>query len=405
MRISRTKIFAFNFVTAFFVSIAFWTTATAENPAILPAILPDGISKTKPSTGPFVEIVGGFMVPYSAKIPGTEVAFEMIPVAGGTVKLGTPADEAGRSDDEGPQASVKIDPIWVGKTELTWGEYKTYMGLYKIFKNPQKMSGIRKVNSSNRVDAITAPTPLYMPTHTFEYGEDPQQPAVTMTQYAAKQYTKWLSGMTGLQYRLPTEAEWEYAARGNTTSAYSFGMDASELENYASFDINSPDGAAAVGSKKPNPFGLHDIHGNVWEWTVDGYSENGFAKLGDGVKTMEEAIQWPTKADSRVVRGGGWQDPADRCRSGSRMSSQDEDWKGEDPNSPLSPWWYTTDPARSVGMRLVRSATPLPKELITKFWEYDHEDIESDVEFRIQEGRGALGLPTPQLAEDIKEYQ
>jgi formylglycine-generating enzyme required for sulfatase activity len=321
------------------------------------------------------------------------------------VKLGSPSDEPGRAEDEGPQASVKIDPIWVGKTEITWSEYKTYMGLYKIFKDSKKMTGVRKVDASNRADAVTAPTPLYEPTHTFEFGEEPEQPAVSMTQYAAKQYTKWLSGMTGVQYRIPTEAEWEYAARGNTTSPYSFGTEGSQLEEYAHFESNSPEGAAKVGSKKPNSFGLHDMHGNVWEWTIDGYSKKGFSELGDGVKSMEEAIQWPAKSDSRVVRGGGWQDPADRCRSAARMRSEDEDWKGEDPNSPLSPWWYTTDPARSVGMRLVRSAKPLPKDLITKFWEYDHEDIEADVEFRIEEGRGALGLPTPELAAEIKANQ
>ncbi len=401
MRIRFALILACNCAFAAAFSILLGNVSVAE----IPTGLVLGIEKSKPASGPFVAIDGGFMVTYSVQIPGTTISFEMIPIPGGTVNLGTPEDEAGRSDDEGPQASVKIDPIWVGKTELTWGEYKTYMGLYNIFKDSKKMSGTRKVSISNRVDAITAPTPLYMPTHTFEFGEDPQQPAVTMTQYAAKQYTKWISGMTGAQYRLPTEAEWEYAARANTTSAYSFGNDVSQVENFAHFDSNSPDGAAPVGSKKPNPFGLHDMHGNVWEWTVDGYSEKGFANLGDGVKTMQEAIQWPTKADSRVVRGGGWQDAAERCRSGARMSSQDEDWKGEDPNSPLSPWWYTTDPARSVGMRLVRSVAPLSKELITKFWEYDHEDIESDVEFRIQEGRGALGLPTPELAEDIKANQ
>jgi len=364
-----------------------------------------GISKSKPTEGFFVEIYGGFMVPYKVMIPGTQIAFEMIPIPGGTFSIGTPEDEPGRADDEGPQATVEVDPMWVGKTEVTWAEYKAYMGLYKIFKDTKRNVGTLKVSKANRVDAVTAPTPLYEPTHTFEYGQHPMQPAVSMTQYAAKQYTKWLSGMTGLQYRLPTEAEWEYAARGNTTTAYSFGADASKMEDYASYEENSSAGALHVGLKKPNPFGLHDVHGSVWEWTVDGYSANGFAALGDGVKSVQDAIQWPTKAESRVVRGGGWQDGPERCRSGSRMSSSDEDWKGEDPNVPLSPWWYTTDPARSVGMRLVRSATPIPKELMTKFWEYDHEDIEGDVEFRIKEGRGALGLPTPELADAIRKNQ
>ncbi len=232
----------------------------------------------KPTDGISVEIEGGFMVPYVATIPGTDVQFEMIPVPGGTFKLGSDASEEGRGEDEGPQVEITLQPYWVGKTEVTWAEYKRFMGMYKIFKNLQSQR-IRRVDASNRADAITVPTPLYEPSHTFEYGEDPQQPAVTMTQYAAKQYSKWVSGLTGQQYRLPTEAEWEYAAEAGNGGPYSFGDDTSALAEYASFADTNSTGASKVGSKKPNAFGLHDMHGNVWEWTVDGYSSSGFGDL------------------------------------------------------------------------------------------------------------------------------
>jgi formylglycine-generating enzyme len=361
-----------------------------------------GISPVKPSSGPFVEIdggKGGYMIPYLHILERTDISFEMIPIPGGTVTVGSPATEEGRSEDEGPQYTVQLQPYWVAKTELTWSEYKTFMRTYNIFKK-LTAEGMKVSTEQEKADAITVPTPLYEPSHTYEYGEDPKQPAVTMTQYAAKQYTKWLSGLTGLQYRLPTEAEWEYAARAGSAKAYSFGDSKDELDKYA---VHSADaGAAKVGSKAPNAFGLHDMHGNVWEWTLDQYSSKGFGDRAGKTFVGLEGTGWPTEADSRCVRGGGWQDPPERVRSAVRMGSVDEEWKESDPNVPLSPWWFTTDPARMVGMRLVRSATPLSKDVIKKFWEIDAEGISEDVNARLKEGRGALGVPSKEL---LKEYQ
>jgi formylglycine-generating enzyme required for sulfatase activity len=371
----------------------------ADEPANKAAI---GISPTKPDQGPFVPIEGGkggYMVPYTQAFERTNISFEMIPVPGGEVTIGSPASEPGRSDDEGPQFTVKLEPFWIAKTELTWGEYNTFMRSYDVFKRLAS-SGVRQVTEDSKADAITVPTPLYDPGKTYEFGDDKSQPAVTMTQYSAKQYTKWLSGLTESQYRLPTEAEWEYAARAGSKTAYSFGDDSADLEKYAVF--GSETGAAKVGSKAPNAFGLHDMHGNVWEWTIDQFDEKGFEKLSGKTLKGFEATNWPTQAFSRCVRGGGWQDSAERVRSAARMGSVDEDWKDEDPNVPLSPWWYTSDPARMVGMRLVRSATPLSNELIRKFWEIDVDAIQEDVDARILEGRGVVGLPVPEL---IKELQ
>jgi formylglycine-generating enzyme len=364
-----------------------------------------GIVAEKPTEGIYVQTESGFMVPYQVTIPGTKVTFEMIPVPGGSIQIGTPESEAGHQADEASEVTVEVAPFWMGKTEVTWAEYKKYMGTYNLFKNSRNIPPARKVTADKKVDAVTIPTPLYMPPYTFEFGEDPKQPAVTMTQFAAKQYTKWISGLTGHQYRLPTEGEWEYAARAGSRDAYSFGSDASKLSDYGNFKENSPSGPSKVGLKKPNAFGLYDMHGNVWEWTVDGYTEDGFKSLGSGTLPFLKAIQWPTEATRRVVRGGGWQDAADRCRSGARMFSLDDDenWKSEDPNIPLSPWWYTSDPAREVGMRLVRSYQPLSKEELTRFWEADHPDIIADVEARIEEGRASVGLPVPELGDDLRK--
>jgi hypothetical protein len=144
------------------------------------------------------------------------------------------------------------------------------------------------------------------------------------------------------------------------------------------------------------------MHGNVWEWTIDQFDPKGFGDRGGKKLAWQESIGWPTQADSRAARGGGWEDSADRVRSAVRLGSVDEDWKSEDPNVPLSPWWYTSDPARMVGMRLVRSANDLPADVIHRFWDADNQGIDEDVQFRLKEGRGAIGLPVPEL---IPEFQ
>ncbi len=366
--------------------------------------LPVGIAKEKPAEGPSVKVPEGYMVPYSVTIPGTNVKFEMIPVPGGTYKMGSPEDEEGRSDDEGPQIEVSVDPMWVKKTEVTWAEYKEYMRLYAIFKEFEA-DGVRVVDDSNRTDAITAPTELYDPSFTFEYGEEPQQPAVTMTQYAAQQYSKWLSIITDQQYRLPTEAEWEWAARAGTTTAYSWGDSVDDIDEYAWYFDNSDEGAPMVGGKKPNAYGLHDMHGSVAEWTVNQYDEQGYASFAkkQGPLNASEMVNWPESSSPCVVRGGSWEMDSEQLRSAARLASDDESWKEEDPNFPKSPWWFTSDPARGVGFRLFRSYKPLEKDKVARFWEANAQDVKEDVESRLIGGRGGLGLVDKLLPEAIQK--
>ena len=286
------------------------------------------------------------------------------------------------------------------------GELQTVYGLYDAFKGFQ-IQGERTVTDENKFDAITAPTKLYEPEHTFEYGERPQQPAVTITQYAARQYTKWLSLMTGHFYRLPTEAEWEYAARAGTQTAYSFGDDVERLGEFAWYEdsLGDAEGQQDVGQKQPNPWGLHDMHGNVWEWTLDEYTPDGYQQFKGKSLSVWEAVKWPTQEYPRALRGGSWEFAADRSRSAARLGSEDEDWKEYDPNLPLSPWWYTTDPARGVGFRVIRGVSWPDKQLRTKVWEIDAETVRLDVEDRLTEGRGAIGIVDKELPAAIRKLE
>lgn len=360
-----------------------------------------GISQTEPAEQPFVEVDGKYMVPYRLVIPGSSVTVEMIPVPGGEFEMGS------SEEDESPQVAVKVLPMWVAKNETSWREYGLYMSMYRLF-NSITRQGLRKADASNAADAVTAPTELYDSTFTYKYGQDAQLPAVTMTQFAAKQYTKWLSKLTGHQYRLPTEAEWEYACRAGSTANYSFGDDEAELGDYAWYADNADEQPHPVGLKKPNAFGLHDMHGNVMEWVVDQYTEDGFAALADKTQPLSipDTIQWPTSVDRRGLRGGSWQDFAEDCRCSKRMGSGDEEeWKELDPNLPLSPWWFTNDPTRGIGFRIFRSYQPLEDQLISKFWEVDHQYLEEDVASRLNEGRGIRCVVDPELAEQIKTLQ
>ena len=362
-----------------------------------------GLVAEQPADGRAVQTDAGWMVPYTVSLPGTEVSFEMLPIPGGTFSLGTAADDPHHQPAEGPPVTVTVEPFWMAKCEVSWAEYRQYMSLYQVFKKFQS-ERMRLVTAENKVDAITAPTELYEPSFTFEYGDEPQQAAVTMTQLAAKHYSRWLSEVTGQQYRLPSEAEWEYACRAGTTTPWSFGDDPAKLGDYAWYSENSDaDGQHPVGLKPPNPWGLHDMHGNVAEWVLDEYSDEGFARLaGKEGLTALDTVLWPDVLWPRMVKGGSWENAAADCRSASKLGSNDPEWKSNDPNLPKSPWWFTDDPARGVGFRLIRPLQAVPPEEMRKFWTIDCEDMQIDVQYRLDEGRGVLGIVDQDLPQAIE---
>ena len=397
-----------NFKTSFqstWLALAIASFLAIANYASAQDVAELGFAATKPAEGNAVKIAKGFLVNYSQAIPGSNVRFEMLPIPAGKATIGSPNSEADRTADEGPTFQVEVEPFWMGKYEVTWAEYQEFMKLCDIFEKFNDLK-IRQVTKDNEVDAITAPSKLYDPSFTYQSGEDPDLPAVSMSQFAAKQYTKWLSLLTGQFYRLPTEAEWEYACRAGTTTAYSFGDDPSQLDDYAWHTDNSDWESHPVGQKKPNPWGLYDMHGNVAEWVLDEFDAQHYASFAGKLVPARKTIRWPTVLFPRVLRGGSWDHEIKDCRSAARIQSNDDEWRSYDPNSPQSPWWFASDESQVVGFRIVRPSVPPPKSEWNKYWDADLEEIARVATQRIeQEGRGERGLVDPDLPKAIKQLQ
>ena len=266
---------------------------------------------------------------YIQSIPGTKEKVEMVYIPGGTFSMGSPKTEEGHFGDEGPQHQVEIAPFWMGKFEITWDLYELFVAREIDSKRPQEVEGEEVYID---VDAVTGATQPYTEM-SFGMGVE-GYPAICMTQLAAAKFCEWLSAMTGNFYRLPTEAEWEYACRAGTKTAYSFGDSPADLDIYAWHEGNSGGAYHQVGQKKPNPWGLYDMHGNVSEWTLDQYVPTLYNQRKR--KTVNNPLQKPTKTYPRVVRGGAWSDKASRLRSATRRPSSKK-WKKRDPPDPKKP--------------------------------------------------------------------
>lgn len=285
---------------------------------------------------------------YTQTIPGTDVTYRMRAIPAGTFLIGSPASEAGRRDDEGPQVSVAVAAFWIGEREITWNEYEIFM-----YAADQRSGA-----GQPEADAVSHPTKPYVEM-SFGMGRD-GFPAISMTHHAALKYCQWLSAKTGHFYRLPTEAEWEYAARAGSTTAYSFGDDPARLAEYAVFAADKYD---RVGQRKPNAWGLHDMHGNVSEWTLDQYLPDAYARLGGNPATWSPI---PSKEPyPHAVRGGNWSESPEALRSAARVASS-PDWKMLDPQLPKSRWYHTSAPW--IGFRIVRQLDIPSAEEMYRIW-------------------------------------
>lgn len=297
---------------------------------------------------------------YTNTIPGTEVTYAMTPIPGGEFLMGSPDSEAERKADEGPQHKVKLSPFWMGTYEVTWDQFL-------LFVYPDDEKKLRETHPTDAAlnqltDAVTRPSKPYVDM-SFGMGKA-GYPAIAMTQHGANKFCHWLSAKTGHFYRLPTEAEWEYACRAGTTTTYSFGNDASKLGEYGWFFDNSNSKYQKVGKKKPNPWGLYDMHGNVTEWVLDQYAAD-FYKLQAAAGTVTDPWNKATMPYPHSARGGSWDDDAPALRSAARRGS-DRSWKMTDPQLPKGKWYHTD--AQFIGFRVVRPLAVPSAEEMTKYW-------------------------------------
>ena len=285
-------------------------------------------------------------------IPGTEVSFEMAFVPGGTFTMGSPESEPGRDADEGPTRTVEISPFWIGVHEVTHD-------VFAVFRNARLDSDVTDIEGHRiDVDAVSRPSPPYEdPAHGMGTGG---HPASGMTQWAALQFARWLSEKTGRLYRLPTEAEWEMACRAANPGPRG---DMVALSDHAWFADNGDEGHHPVGEKLPNAWGLHDMLGNVAEWTMDEYRADFYAELADGAR---DPWARPAATHPRTVRGGAFDDGAGQLRCADRLESTMR-WKRRDPQIPKSRWWNTDSP--HVGFRLVSPAGEWTLQSIRDYWD------------------------------------
>jgi len=282
--------------------------------------------------------------PYEQPIPGSTLNTKMVPIPAGSFVMGSTATEAGRNADEGPQKKVNISAFWMGAYEVTRDEFD-------VFYKDDNLS------QNDDVDAVTRPSQQYIDL-SWGMGKEGGFPFNSMLQRAAIMYCRWLYNKTGVFYRLPTEAEWEYACKAGATTAYFFGNDASQLPEYGWYEANSEGKYHKVGLKKPNAWGLYDMVGNVSEWTLDHYDEKSLEKLSDNA--TDPAAKFNEETYPKVLKGGGYDSNAKLLRSAARIKS-DPEWNKRDPQIPKSKWWLTDAP--SVGFRVVRPVKqPTAKE-------------------------------------------
>ena len=249
----------------------------------------------------------------------------MMAIPAGDFGMGSPDSESGRSDDEGPLHRVNIAAFALGKTEITRGQFAAFANETK-YRAGNKCWTLEKGKIEEREGDW----------RTLRYGQENNHPIGCVNWNDAQAYAKWLSRKTGNNYHLPTEAEWEYSARGNTSRARYWGDNPDDACGYANVadqtaraqihgasswsTFNCTDGfayTAPMGSFKANAFGLFDMLGNVWEWTEDSYHDSykdaptdGSAWQGDGAK--------------RLLRGGSWNSGPKDARAATRNSYKPE---------------------------------------------------------------------------------
>jgi sulfatase modifying factor 1 len=267
------------------------------------------------------------------------ISFNMVPIPGGTFLMGSPQNDANTEDDEKPQHQVRIDPFYFCTTEVT-------LELFMAYYN-ETVTQKRDDSDPEQTDAVTGPTPVY---GDMTMGYDNRHPAMGMTWHNATNFCKWLSIKTGKKYRLPTEAEFEYACRAGTTGTFGPANDPNLLADFAWYQDTSDDMPHEVAKKKPNPWGLHDMQGNVREWVNDFYSPDTYNNNAKNSPTTNP--QGPAEGEVHVTRGGSYNSPTQELRCADRVF-EEEWWRFADPQFPKSRWWLPQ--MDHIGFRIAAS--------------------------------------------------
>ncbi|MGR5591975.1 SUMF1/EgtB/PvdO family nonheme iron enzyme [Bacteroides thetaiotaomicron] len=238
---------------------------------------------------------------------------EKVRIPAGTFLMGSPDSDSEAILDEKPQHKVTLTrDFYMGKYEVTAAQYADFLNAAGVAKADVYSKARHTVDGYGEQDLFRVDkwTPQWNDaTDRWEAGGN--TPMINVTWFGAKAYADWVGGS------LPTEAQWEYACRAGTTTAYSFGDDAAGLGDYAWYWDNSEsiNGPSPVGTKKPNPWGLYDMHGNVVEWCSDRYGSDYYSDPSAGTDPTG-----PASGDYRVARGGGWTYISRSCRSACRIS-------------------------------------------------------------------------------------
>ena len=259
----------------------------------------------------------------------------------GRFLMGSPRREPERRPGEDQVEVTLTKGFWMAKYEATQGQWKRVVG-----KLPGPLTAELPEGDDFPVGNVN-----FAETETF------CQKLTELAHQSGELPKDW-------EFRLPTEAQWEYACRAGTTTAYSFGDDPAAIGDYAWYYDNSSEKYQKIGQKKPNPWGLHDMHGNVAEWVLDQHTKGFYAESAG--KMTKDALKIPLVEYPRVVRGGSWQDDPALLRSAARLGSN-EDWKEQDPQIPQSIWYFTD--ALHVGFRIVRPLTAPSKEEDAAKWD------------------------------------
>jgi len=296
---------------------------------------------------------------FTEKVPGSTISFNMVAIPGGKFKIGSPENESYRRPDEGPMKEIELSPFYMAEVEVTWNEFLVF---YSQTGREGRTTDVKSNPAVGEVDAISGPTPPYgQPDQNWGLGN---RPAITMRYATAETYCKWLSKKTGKKYRLPTEAEWEYACRAGSQTPYFFagepkkyskdrfmnkifGADTINIARYVIYSGNSMSKTQLPNAVKPNPFGLKNMLGNVAEFCSDWYAPDAYSSLTDGIKDPKG----PASGTERVIRGGSFKSEPAEVRCATRDFTQDEAWMRTDPQIPKSIWWYSD--CNTIGFRVV----------------------------------------------------